>query len=262
MALTEAQLQVHGEEDDVPLSQVFRVSTPAPLEPEGGHGQEVEDRVTSQLPGVEKLLGALDQKVSTVEASLATALEGIRNILSELCEIKRNLRKGAGAGTTDDLEGRAAVGDKARTSSPPHCQVPVKTEKGGDNSLTDSQSDVPRGATVSNPVVVQDDASSHSEEEFRVRSRICCSQDGPGRRVHTNPRMRVQPFEGTLPFCLPRASKDETELDPSVAPNPRTPKYRDPAGYEDVADFGRTTEPKVKLPVLSPRKNSVSAPNP
>ena len=40
------------------------------------------------------------------------------------------------------------------------------------------------------------------------------------------------------------------------------PRYKNPPKYEHVKDFGITSEPKYKLPILQPKKNSVSVVTP
>ena len=260
---------VQVEEDDAPLSQVFRLSSPLPVHADDVEGKH-EDRCTgSPRPHIEELLRRLEKRVAAVETSLGSSMVGISNILEFMQNMKRHFAKEDGLRSGHDVSGSPLGGVQPGTTTPPQGKLRAKTEnvaKGvagiGSHSSSIKQSqphtEVARGASFGNPVVVlNDDESSKSAEIHKVGDRVFTAQDGPAKRVHCNPRIRRSPFKGRLPLSPPTASKEKHAMGHTGGPSTRADNYKDPPGYEGATDFGPTSNSEIKLPVLRPRNNSV-----
>ena len=262
-----------AEEDDVPLSQVFRLGCSPPAQARDEKENIEEPGLTSARPHVEKLLRRLEERVAALETSLENAVGGISSILSCMHDIKRALPAEAAPKTDGGMHTMPLVGVDPGTSNPPsmHVHGRIGTTPRG-KAVTGShtgsvrgsppQMNVPRGTSSSNPVLVQEDESSRSAEHEKHSDRALCVQSGPAIRVHSNPRMRPIPFQGKLGVSPASTSKDQAPSGPAGTPTSRMTKYRDPPGYENVEDFGRSSSTEIQLPVLRPKNNSVSALNP
>jgi hypothetical protein len=264
---------LQAEEDDVPLSQVFRIGSSPPAQADNDKDDREEPGLTTERPDVEKLLRRLEERVAAVETSLQSAVGGISSILSFMGDIKRAFPAEVAPKTYGAMHamplGRVELG----TSNPPSMQVNVGTGttprgKAVTGSHTGSvrespaNTNVKRGTSSSNPVVVQEDESSRSAEHVQASDRTLGVQGGPASRVHSNPRMRPIPFQGKLGVSPASTSKDQAASGPAGTPTSRKTKYKDPPGYDDLEDFGRSSETEVVLPVLRPKNNSVRLRNP
>lgn len=74
--------------------------------------------------------------------------------------------------------------------------------------------------------------------------------------------MRLVPVDGRVAMCKPFNLKDKAVASPTTRPLFRSYKYRDPPRYEDVVDFGHTSEIHIELLVLQPTDNTVNASTP
>ena len=249
-------------EDDRPLSQIFRLSVPL-----GTHAPDEARKVevssaTQPRPDVSKNEYTVEQRVAALEKCLADAMGSIPHILSELRDIKSlvggksgvrienwSLKVGA-AGSSEAgvcLKKEKVTSGNAGTGSPLKSKVhsPTRTRNVS-------------GASLSQPLVVEDDASSDSPQTASpspVRNRRAT-------RVHANPRQRVIPFEGRLPPPRTHTPKRHaTIVAPAGGGQTHDPNNKNPPVHERVTDSGTTSEPKTKLPILQPKKNSVSVVN-
>lgn len=125
-----------------------------------------------------------------------------------------------------------------------------------------SEKNVARGTCSPQPPVVLLDTSSQSAENQKKPVQLSPHQNCPGRRVHNNPRIHPVPFLRRLAVTRPSTSHDRPPEGPTAAPPSRTTRYKDPPGYDDAVDFGRTSDSPIKLPVLRPKNNSVIYFNP
>lgn len=262
-----------AEEDDVPLSQVFRLASSPPAQADNEKDNIEDPGSTTTRPDVEKLLRRLEERVAAVETSLQNAVGGISNILNFMHELKRAFPAEAAPKTDGAMHGMPNVGVELGTSNRPSMHVHGRTGttprgKAVTESHTGSvresapHENVARGTSSSNPVVVHEDESSKSAEHERLSDRALGVPGGPASRVHSNPRMRPVPFQGKLGVSPASTSKDAATCGPAGTPTSRMTKYKDPPGYDDVEDFGRTSETEIQLPVLRPKNNSVSAQKP
>ena len=273
MALMCSCIRSQAEEDDVPLSQVFRLGSSPPAQPGNEKDSIEEPGLTNARPDVEKLLRRLEERVAAMETSMQNAVGGISNILSFMHDIKSAFPAEAAPKTDGAMHASPLAGVEPGTSNPPsmHLHGRIGTTARGKavagsrtGSVRESppHTNVPRGTSSSNPVVVQEDESSRSAEHERVSDLDIGIQGGPASRVHSNPRMRPVPFQGKFGVSPASTSKDQAPSGPAGTPTSRKTKYRDPPGYDNVEDFGRSSDTEIHLPVLRPKNNSVSARNP
>ena len=208
-----------------------------------------------------------------METSLQNAVGGISNILSFMHEIKRTLPAEATPKTDGAVTAMALAGNDIGLSNPPSMHVhgrigatarakAVTGSHTGSVRESPQHTNVPRGTSSSNPVLVQEDESSRSAEHEKVSDRALGVQGGPACRVHSNPRMRPIPFQGKLGVSPASTSKDQVPSGPAGTPTSRMTKYRDPPGYDNVEDFGKSSDTEIQLPVLRPKNNSVCPRNP
>lgn len=263
------------EEDDVPLSQVFRVSAPLPLQEDKEEGKDGDQCKTSGRPSVENLIGNLEERVAAVEVALSNAMGGIRNILRFMSDIKGHFAKDAGVQSTGDVEGIILEALAEGGSVPPQePAVQTKVDTGNlarGNRLACSHSNsakpslphtpVGRGASIETPFVVLDDTSSQSVGHKRANVRDTTIQDSPAKRVHMNPRIRPLPFEGRLGVTGSNSPKGKAAVGPSDGPTVR-PQKKDPPVNEDVAEVGGASDTDTRLPALGPKSHSVSTLHP
>lgn len=262
-----------AEEDDVPLSQVFRLGSSPPPQP-GNEKDHIEGPgLTNARADVEKLLRSFEERVAAMETSMQHVVGGISNILSFMHDIKRAFPAEAATKNDGAMHAVPLVGVELGTSNP-HSMLPhgrkgtmprakaVAGSRTGSVRESPPHTNVPRGTSSSNPVVVQEDESSRSAEHEKVSDLALGVQGGPASRVHSNPRMRPIPFQGKFGVSPASTSKDQAPSGPAGTPTSRKTKYRDPPGYDNVEDFGRSSSTEIQLPVLRPKNNSVSARNP
>jgi hypothetical protein len=261
-----------AEDDDVPLSQVFRLGGPLVEGAEEEHGNEVDQCVGSSQPHVERLLRVLERMIADVEATLATAMDGISSIMNSMVAIKNHLSlpREAGAKTTGEVGGMRPIHAVVAAADPSQQRVHGKMD-GVAHASADMRTpcntmkhnlphgQVARGTPSCNLVVLQEGMSSESEGNNKVRSRASLPQDNLTKMVLTNPRIRLLPVEGRLATYRPSYSKDKVVSSSSGGPSSRTQKYKDPPGYDDAADFGKTPEIHMEVPLSKFTDNIVNA---
>lgn len=259
------------EEDDQPLSQVFRIGAHNGVqsEEEGRKGQQ--HRITSSPSNIKKVVGNLERRVASVEASMTGVVGGISSILSELRALKNQFAKHRRWPASENISAmpvaRQVVAKCASLEQKPCiARQPVRDDNAGRESLSNSpkpslpQSDLHRGASFSDPLEVEDDESSQSASSKGgglEGGATAPAQQSLAARVHANPRIKVVPLPARLAVARPPTVPGISDADPTGEPAPKEARYKDQAEHEDVHDFGRTSEPQYKGPVLKPRKNSV-----
>lgn len=283
------------EEDEKPLSQVFGLGISSSQQPQvqakhdspqeqAKHEQPREQANQEQPPEHAKqeqpaiaettlnygnLLYSLHERVEAVDASLATAVTEIAHILSVLGEAKMRLARVAGVPKREIADGPIVASMHAGELPSPAQKPPVHAESVREgmacvgspcksSKRPASHTTGTPGATFSDPLEVQDDASSHSVDSvegdaFRVRQRVSVAK-----RVHYNPRQRVVPCAMRCGASRPLKQSANAVLDSGAENRVQNTKYKDPPGYDDATDFGRTSGPKYTGPPLEPRSNSVS----
>ena len=96
----------------------------------------------------------------------------------------------------------------------------------------------PLGTTTIHPIVVDlENISSRSEDNKKLIA------DSFVTRVHINPWLRVVPCIGKLLVVATSMGNGESSVGATFNPVPYAPKYKDPPGYDQVADFGQAKEP-------------------
>jgi hypothetical protein len=209
--------------------------------------------------------------MAAMESSLANVKGEITQILMVVLDIKEHLDGETGSQTHPAANGIHPAEVDAAKRSQPGGRVRTEADQAGDGrgakaSLSISrkppavQTSAERGASPNHPLVVVDDASSGSESDKVADIRTPITPDGPGTRVHKNPRMRVVPYEGRLVPGRSESQKRKAVPKTEEQSPIRRTKYKDPPGYENLADFGTTSETQYKLPVLQPKKKPVSTP--
>ena len=288
-------VSIQVQEDDQPLSQIFRLGTQPPDEarkvevstatqprPDVSPHEHRKVEVSSAAqprPDVSPHEHTLEQRVDALEKGLADAMGAIPHILSELRDIK-SLVGGKSAvrisnwslkvGAPKSREAGVCVKREKATSGNVGTGSPSKSKVHSPTRARDVS-----GASLSQPLVVEDDASSDSPRTASpspVRNRRAI-------RPHANPRQRVIPFEGRLhPPRTNTPKRHATTVGPAGGGQTHEPRHKNPPGHERVTDLGTsseratdvgatservtdlgtTSEPKNKLPILQPKKNSVS----
>lgn len=272
MDLTVCNMCSQAKEDDVPLSQVFRRSATPTLQDDTEKCDIEEHDVTSPKRD-EKTLRTLEERVAAVETTLGNAMGGITNILSFMEDIKRHFPSEAAPKTGGDVSTKPVIGVGHGTSTPPQWYVHGRPENTHEkNALTSSHTssaketppdtDVPRGTCSRKPLVLPEDDSSGSAENDKVAVRVCPSRTGPASRVHSNPRMRPVPHQGKVAVSGPSSSREHVVPGPSGTPTSRMKTHKDPPQWDNVEDYGRTSETQIELPVLRPKNNTVIASHP
>lgn len=270
-----AFMHIQVEEDDTPLSHMLRPRTVAGHHPEDEQRKDVRQSITSPKSTYENMMGNFEQRLSAVEATVIGTSRGIEHIVSVMGDLKKHIivNDVVPPGTTNatDLPSAQKIQNSckcpqgSRKDSGPHLHA--HKEPAGMGSQTNvkqtppPQSDMHRGASFSDPVQVEDDASSQSVDvkPVRVQRGLATTIHTPlAARVHANPRQRVVPLYGKLPLARP----PKVTKEPKTEPPKYRPIYKDPPGYEDVEDFGPTSETQYTGPVLKPRKSSVSESKP
>jgi hypothetical protein len=261
-----------AEEDDVPLSQVFRRSDTPTLHADTEKVDIEEHDVTSPKRD-EKILRTLEDRVAAVETTLGNAMGGITNILSFMEDMRRHFPREPAPKTGGDISTRPGLAVGLGTSTPPQWNVHERPEiTAGVNAVTSSHTssaketppdtDVPRGTCSRKPLVLAEDDSSGSAEDDEVAGRVCPSRTGPASRVHSNPRMRPVPQQCKLPVSGPSSSREHAAPGPSGTPTSRMREQKDPPHSDNAEDIGRTSETQVELPILRPKNNTVIASHP
>lgn len=224
---------------------------------------------------VDRLLSLIVERVTGVEETLGTVLGGIADIGAELDVIGHRLGQSEDGEHTYHTYGglmkethpdvaASTPSNRHRCLGESHVGEPL-TDKGSPTSPQNVSVRDTGGARggLRHPIVVDDDRSSHSGH-----GKAACGASGLhvapiAARVHANPRMRLPPFaQRVLGLESPAKGATETaEASPKQAPH--ATKYKDPPGYEDVADFGASRDTGITPPILHPKKIGVSFwPNP
>ena len=256
-------MHVQAEEDEQPLSQIFRI--PIPSDHCNACGQIGNG---SWQPQVDRLLDMLEKRIVGVEEKLGTVVDGIARIVTELGTRSRDHRLDAGVQTSAGLvevpvahlhavlspglqRGNSGGEDKGgRTCA----ATPAPTQPQQQSSAQDGGA---RGGIEDHPIVVTDDVSSSGGNKI---DSIVGSPGGGSKiskRVHANPRQRVVPFTGILAGPAHQAPAGDQRDAQAFYVAPHTTMYKDPPGYEGVTDFGPTTETAYAPPVLQPKRHGV-----
>lgn len=218
------------------------------------------------------LLSALQERVEAVDASLTAAVGEVARIMADLADAKLVFAEGCGAPnlvnkkshTQRNVQLGECSSPRQKTSQHMHDMRDGRTclgsaSKSSKNPPTEVAD--PRGATLSDPLEVQEDASSHSADTNSGGPPACSKRACVAKRVHHNPRQRVVPCATRLGVSRPLRSTVDAILHPASDTRSQDANYQDPPGYDGVADFGRTSDLQYTGPPLQPRKNSVSTLN-
>lgn len=84
-------MHIQVEEDDKPLSHIFRLHTGTSLKPEAEQRNDNHHCITSSRSNVENLIDNLEQRLTVVEATVTNALDGISHIVSVMDAIKKHI---------------------------------------------------------------------------------------------------------------------------------------------------------------------------
>ena len=114
-----------------------------------------------------------------------------------------------------------------------------------------------RRALLDHPIVVGDDVSSSCGNKIDSKDGSLSNGTPISKRVHTNSQQIVVSFVGNLVRPLPCMAPVVTHDDTSFFVALHVPRYKDPPGYADVADFGQTVEPAFVPHLLEPSKFGV-----
>ena len=216
-------------------------------------------------------MDGLDDKLGNVEGGMAS-IRGLLEVMNKhSCKYighsnKSTVDMGAlhvdvGMDTPSGLQpcvSQDNVGDTVVEEAPPSCPHPHPSP----------QPDTPRGSGLGFPILLDgDNGSSQSEEAKSTRDGPTTPAPAPasmtpntvGKRVHSQPRARVVPCARNFLGVAAGAGKGDSNAGASTAPIPYAPKYKDPPGYDRVTDFGQSSEPYFKPPVLQPKTKGVSA---
>jgi hypothetical protein len=223
---------------------------------------------------VDRLLSLIVERVTGVEDTLGTVLGGIADIGAELDVIGHRL------GQSEHLEHTGHThGEKMNAT---HADVAASTPSNKQRGLGESQvgepitdfasptgpqnlvvRDIgePRGSGLRRNIFVQDEQSSrsgHGKAAGGAGGTRGGSREAPiAIRVHTNPRMRIQPFAQRVLGLESPAGGGTSNAVGSPNEAPPAYKYKDPPGY-DVQDFGPSSNTGFTPPILHPKKIGVS----
>lgn len=215
------------------------------------------------------MLSALEQRVAAVESSITRVLGGISRILTVISDMKIRVDGETVVETQDATKANPPGEVDAANSRPPVKQLHADADAAGVGSGTAAarsksnphprpQTVPHRGASPRHPLVLHDDASSRSTENTVADVRTPNRPVGPGTRVHNNPRRRSLPYECRLAVGRSESLKGKAVPIPDAESPSIMPMYKDPPGYETLADFGTASDPPYKLPALQPKKKPVS----
>ena len=238
---------------------------------EGQHDQPCLQNVSSCTGrDMTRRLAMLEDRVGGIEATMATALGKLTSILSELSAIKRFYCSEAGVHRTVSGNDRGIPRDDPGPSTLPdrrQCErqkdaregVPLTSSPSMRQKQTTPQSaERPHAASVDPPPLNQDDVSTHSVRNNRVGGIGSLPQSPLPKPVYSNADMKVSPVGSGLAVPRPPACKEKAPVTATRAGATPATRYKDPPGYEDVSDFGCTSDSACSVPVLQPRKSSVS----
>lgn len=213
----------------------------------------------------------LEERVSAIEVTMENALGTLTSILADMSAIKQFYTKEAGAHTNDVGSDIPMAGDHDGTCTPPeplHCErkkdvgdgVPLASSPSNlHKHTTPHQGEGPHAASLVPPSTMQDDVSSHSGRNNRGGAIGSLPRSPLAKIAHANPHMRVLPFESRLAVTRPPACKERAPVTGSASGATAATRYRDPPGYSDTSDMGCTSDSESIVPVLAPRKSSVSS---
>lgn len=260
------------EDDGRTLREVFKLANSS-TQHAGEEQQKHEHEGTAgSLLNFSKLLCAFQDRVEAVDTSLTAAVGEIARILADVAEAKLVFAESsvphkpvnADAPTARVLQLGQRSSPQQKTSQQMENVRDDKTCLGAPSKINKNPSPNAagrRGGTFSDPVEVQDDACSHSANSKDGGPHASRQRLSVGRRVHHNPRQRVVPCATRNGVFMPTKSGVDTILHPAADTRSHDTNYKDPPGYEEGADFGRTADPTYTGPPLQPRTNSVSAAN-
>ena len=218
---------------------------------------------------VDRTLGLILERVGRVEDGIGSVAGDIANVMGELRAISRNVREDTAVRARRLKVRMQAPRTNAATSKTSDWQQCVSLSNAGD--MVDDvatprcprkelpvQHEEPPGTEAKRPILVDlDNTSKESGDNndlFGVRKR---TPESVGKRVHSQPRLRVVPCAKKLLATTANAATGECSAGVIATPTLYAPKYKDPPGYENATDFGATEEPYFKPPLLQPKTNGV-----
>ena len=260
------RVQVHGQGDSVDVASpgMYQIGAGGLTPHSQGCHTCGAHRETSRRTDVDRMFDMLVDRVTRLEETMDNVVGGISNILWELEGIGRYVRDKGGVQTTPHSVHVQAAHVDVSTSTPFEWEQGNKQSNGCDANMdvappTCSQkelvreADEPHRASPTRPNVVDLDIVSSPSGDMTVKGNGKNPiPDTLAKRVRSQPRMRVVPCATTVLAVGASAGGTSGAI-------PYTPKYRDPPGYEDVADFEKKSrEHYYKPPLLSPKNHGVS----
>lgn len=225
------------------------------------------DMSRSKISGTKLMLGLHENRIAAVEATMATVLAKVSAILLDTTELKRFLAREACVQTSIDMHDMPTTGIDAATCTPAErleCES-EKVERVGDGRTGQPPSITQQLAPGGGPVgslgtalPPHDNVPSHSAAKNGGGEEGSMARGRPANIVHNNPRMKVVPFESRLAVARTPACKEKAPMSVAAGKAPFVPRYKDPPGYENVTDFGCTSDSDYTVPNLQPRNSSVS----
>lgn len=187
-----------------------------------------------------KMLAMIETRVAGVETTMAAALDRLDNILTEICDRKVH-GDGAAATTTPTRTDQKDVGclaDVRSHSHPENHSVPV--------------------SNLRRERIVVSDSDSYSAQHSGGRARASPTGEPPAKRATRVPRMKSLACHAKIAVARTLESLEKAAGSDSAAAAPTPPRYKDPPGYEHVADFGGASPTEITVPILQPRRHAVS----
>ena len=212
----------------------------------------------------------LENRVAGVEVTMTTAFGKLSSIMSDMSEIKRILVRDAGLKTTVQTNGSTATRIDADPCTPPDNTkgkqqkdatediVQTAPETNPRKQTTPQQVVGPHAAPVGEALLKHEDVSSHSAMKTGGGERGSLAQSPLAKTTHNNPRLKLLPVENRTAVARAPACKERGPAYGNVAGGTAAPRYRDPPGYENVSVVECTSDSDDTVPVLQPRKSSVS----
>ena len=223
----------------------------------------------AELEGkISEILKRFDRAEDAI-ASVAGSIANIAQEVKIVCRMRRDDVHCKPCGNTPHMKG---PGTNVETSNPSEWQPCTSHTNAGDmvedvttpNCTQEEpiQHHVrPPATDVNRPVlVVLDNSSDHSGDNNEAVDVRNITPESHAKRVHYQPRKRVVPCAKRLLGVPATAASAETSEDATPEPTPRTRRYKDPAGYTNVRDFGASEEPCIRPPLLQPKTHGVSPP--
>lgn len=219
---------------------------------------------------VDRTLGLILRRIASAEAAFVSFKGGIADIMKELKGMGRTIREDPeGRQPANTVHMQAAHGNVATSHAAEAQQglshnnecdmVEVVTTPNCRHNNPPAEEAEPSPADDNRPVIVDlvntsdQSGDDNGADEFRTRTPV-----SEGRRVHSQPRLRVVPCAQRILGVAGTARTADTRAATSPIPTARSPRYKDPPGYDDVRDFGEGEEALYKPPLLQPKTHGVS----